>query len=387
MSESWSGVETLTDLEARTETGTFLGTSRHTDAADMRREFSIPSFDEQAFNYPSTVPGALLHAKDNSAYSPAGGTEFLAEGPMGSGKSTLLLEWAIRQLEANDGEAVVWRGDETRSEWTPLAPWARVCLPESCRGGVEALAVSTDEDDAYRREVDLEEVVREVVFYDDVADLWERCVEPGKFHVVYPDPAMRGCQAAYDRSSSHYPELEFSPEDPVRHWWIGALLQRQEFGPYGFTSWICDEIGDIASKDASKDEFATYQKVSLLQDIVVDARKMNLSLFLAGQNPEDIHDMVRRKVRWRITMNGRANPTRGSQVVGFREVPMNTDLTSRMDVGKALMWTETNFEAFSWGDVPKPTGEELRIDLDASISTTPAGESDDSGEGRGVISS
>jgi hypothetical protein len=51
------------------------------------------------------------------------------------------------------------------------------------------------------------------------------------------------------------------------------------------------------------------------------------------------------------------------------------------------MWTETNFEAFAWGDVPKPTGEELRVDLDASISSAAPGESDEPGEGRGVVSS
>ncbi len=68
----WNNITTLTDLEAATGTGTYLGTSRHTDAQNIRRHFGIGKFDASAFEYPSVIPGVLMHARDNSAFSPAG---------------------------------------------------------------------------------------------------------------------------------------------------------------------------------------------------------------------------------------------------------------------------------------------------------------------------
>lgn len=358
----WSGIETLTDLEARTETGTYLGTTRHTDAESIRRHFGIARLDPDAYDYPSTVPGCLMHAKDNSAFSPAGGTSFLATGPYGAGKSTMAHTVAVQVLDLNAhlNELGVWRASESRSEWVRFAPWARVCVPRSC--DVSARVVSTDENDPYTREVDLEEVVREVVRYDGVRDLNQNCLEPGKFHVVYPDPDFRECQEVYEESPKTY-DLSFEPGHPVQQWWVSWVQDRVENGPYTFTSAFLDEIGDIISQEASKDEYSTYQKVQLYRDCHVDARKFNLSLYMWAQNRQDVHEKLRRKERWRMTLNGRANPTNGSQVVGWNKVPMNTDLTSSMNIGQALCWTETNFEPFTWPPVPKPTEEELRVSL------------------------
>ncbi|WP_373190069.1 ATP-binding protein [Halolamina sp.] len=362
-------VTTLTDLEARTETGTWTGTQRHSDADSMRREFGFPAFDESAFDWPSVAPGCLMHARDNSAHSPAGGTDFMATGKPGCGKSTLALYWSIRLLEVNN-EAVVWRGSESRSEWVPLAPWATVCLPASC--DVEVTLKKTTGDGSTRT-VDLEDVVREVQYYEDPRDLWENHVDGGKFHVVYPDPEMRGCQELYEESNKTY-DLEFSREDPVKHWWVAAVLARVEYGPYHtFVSLMFDEIGDLIPQEASKDRFATFQKILLFRDLYVDARKFFLSLFTFGHSRTDVHEKVRRKVRWHITMNGIANPTRASQVVGVENVPMRTDLTSRMDVGKCLMWTETNFEPrLAWKDIPAPTDEVLVLDLQPTAPKDPA---------------
>ncbi|MFC7137572.1 hypothetical protein ACFQRB_16230 [Halobaculum litoreum] len=141
-------------------------------------------------------------------------------------------------------EAVVWRGSTSRSEWVPLAPWATVCLPASC--DAEARLESTNS--AGSRSVALEDVVREVRYYEDPRDLFENHVQPGKFHVVYPDPQMRGCQEVYEDCPYEY-ELEFSDGDPVQHWWTAAVLARVHSGPYHFfVSFIIDEIGTSSRK-------------------------------------------------------------------------------------------------------------------------------------------
>lgn len=302
-----------------------------------------------------------MHSDDASAYSVPGGTDFLAEGPYGAGKTTMMHVWAAHLMDQND-EIVLVRGSESRSEWVRFAPWARVCVPASC--DIEARVVagaSTDGD--YEHDVDLEDVAREVVEYEDVHDLNQNVLEPGKFHVVYPDPEKVGCQELLESSEKEYDGLEFSPSAPVNHWWFAWILDRVENGPFHWTSFLFDEVGDLISQEAQKDAYATYQKIQLYRDCHVDARKTSLSVFMWAQNREDVHEKLRRKTRWRVTLNGRANPTKASQVVGWNNVPMNTDLTSRMPLGSAMMFSETNFEAFRWPDIPKPTGEELRIRL------------------------
>lgn len=355
-------METLTDLEPATETGTYLGTSRHTDAEHMRRTFGMARFDPAEYDYPSTVPGALLHSHDAGAYSVPGGTDFLAEGPYGAGKSTMMHAWAAHLMDQND-EIVVVRGSESRSEWVRFAPWAKVCVPASC--DVEARVIAGAETDGdYDRDVALEDVAREVVEYDDVRDLNQNHLEAGKYHVVYPDPEKTGCQALYEASAKEYDGLEFSRTGPVDHWWFAWILDRVENGPFDWTSFLFDEVGDILSQEAEKDDYGTYQKIQLYRDCHVDARKTALSVYMWAQNREDVHEKLRRKTRWRVTLNGRANPTTSTRVVGWNNVPMRTDLTSSRPLGTALMWTETNFEMFRWPDIPKPTGEELRVRLE-----------------------
>ena len=358
-------INTLTDLEPRKETGTWLGlASRHSDADSLRREFGLAPFDAEAFDYQGVVPGALKHARDGSAWSPAGGTDFLALGKPGSGKSTLLLEWSARLLEVNNrpdfSEAVVWRGSESRSEWTPFAPWATVCLPASCEVDARVEHTLTGE----RSDVELSDIVREVRYYDDPRDLFQNQVEAGKFHVVYPDPEMRGCQELYEESPKTY-DLEFEEGDPLGHWWIAAWMARVEHGPYNtFTSFVIDEAGDFLEESASKDRFSSYEKMQLAQDMYVDGRKFGVSFYMAGHNRSDLSSLIRKKLRWEVTLNGLANPTRDSQLVKGRTVPMKTNLSGSLDTGRAVVWTGENFcYPFGWSDIPKWTDEELKISL------------------------
>jgi len=288
---------------------------------------------------------------------------------------------AVQVLDLNSdlNEIGVWRASENRSEWVRFAPWARVCVPASC--DVNARVVSTDGDNPYSREIDLENVAREVVEYDGVHDLNQNHLEPGKFHVVYPDPDFQECQEVYENSPKTL-DLAFETGDPVKHWWVSWIQDRVENGPYTFTSLFADEIHELIPQEASKDEYDTFQKVQLYRDCFIDARKYNLSIYQWGQNRSDVHEKLRRKERWRVTMNGRANPTRASQVVGWNNVPMHSDLTGSMDAGQALAWTQTNFEPFSWPVIPKPTDEELQVSLSPKQQTRP----DSSAEAGGVSS-
>jgi hypothetical protein len=342
--------------------------ARWTDARYMREEFGIPAWDAERFDYEDVVPNCWEHSWDAEGDRITGGTDFLARGKPGKGKSTLACYVAIRQIEANN-EKVVWRGSSSRSEWLPLAPWAVLCLPEGV--DIRARLESKDPTEpAVELGVDdLKAIVREVVRYSDPVDLNRRVLEQGTFHVVYPDPRLQGCQEVYERDQEKRydtpPNREtlFAEGDPANHWWFAWALARVNHGPHHWTTWICDEIGDIAPQSARKDQFGTYQKVELLKDMWVDARKFGLSIFLFGHSEVDIHQSIRHKIRWRIQMPGTANPTTASDVVGFESVPMDHEITDRYPIGKALMYNETHFDAFRWKDVPSPTSYKLKIEV------------------------
>ncbi|MFD1599370.1 ATP-binding protein [Halobellus rarus] len=342
---------------------------RHTDARSMREAFGIPRWDRDRFEYASVMPDCFEHSWDAPPNESNGGTDFLARGKPGKGKSTLANYLAVRQLELND-EKVVWRGSASRSEWLPLSPWTRLCLPE----GVDVTARLEGKDPTQppvELDVDeLEEIVREVVRYRDPVHLNQELLKPGMFHVVYPDPRMRGCQAVYEDSPERTVETPasrdelFAAGDPAGHWWFAWALSRVEHGPHHWTTWICDEIGDLCPQSAKKDAFGSYQKVELLKDTWVDLRKFGVSVFAFAHSEKDVHQMIRHKLRWRIQMPGTANPTKAGDIVGFESIPMHSDMTSRMPVGQALMYTETRFEKFGWKDMPSASDYKLKIRLE-----------------------
>lgn len=289
-----------------------------------------------------------------------GGTDFLAIGSPGSGKSNMALNHSVRLMEEND-EKVVWRASTARSEWLPFAPWARVCLPRGVDIDARFVPKNPDQEEV---DVPLEDVVREVVRYDDPVHLNTELLKPGQFHVVYPDPEMRGIQALYESTQEkQYDGLQFTEEDPLSHWWFGYMLARVERGPYHWTSLIFDEIGDIAPEAARNDEYAHYQKIEMFKDCLVDARKTGLSIFMFGHSESDIHSMIRRKIRWRIAMPGKANPTKASQVVGFNSIPMNKDLASDKKVGWMMPYNESRFEwpGVKIGHYPSPIDMTLKV--------------------------
>ena len=366
-SDSQSEESVLSNFEdPRTGTRQITGDKRrHRDSDSIRRHFGVAPFDGDEYQYP-VLPDLLTHTWDASERLGAGGTDLLATGKPGKGKSTQALHFATRLMEINS-EEVVWRGSPSRSEWLPLSPWTRLCLPSGVDLDI-SLEPRDPTDDRVEISVDeLEDIVRSVEFYRNPVDLNQRVLSReetglgGRFNVVYPDPRMRGCQDLLEGSRHQKGGLEFTEEDPNIHWWFAWALARVDRGPHHWMTWICDEVGDLCPQSAQKDEFATYQKVELLKDIWVDARKHGLSVFAWGHSEVDIHQLIRHKMRWRVSMPGKANPTTGSGVVGFGSVPMHHDLTSSMGLGRALLFTEEHFQRFRWPDYSAAPNFKLKI--------------------------
>lgn len=338
------------------------------DARLMRNQLGLSQFRPGKFDYQNVVPSMLPpHTWDGGIEEPSGGTDALAIGPPGSGKSTLAGN--LVQISVDAGETVVWRGSTNRSEWLPFAPYARVCLPESARSSETATWQPKDPTRS-REQTALADVVREVVYYSDPIDLWSEKLLDGGLNVVYPDPTMAGCNRVLDDSERTY-EFEFDAADPPVHWWIAAFLARVEGStPNYWVNVVFDEIGDLAPEHAQADDYSTYDKVQLFRDIYADFRKFGVSMFMFGHVEADIHHLIRHKVRWRITMNGTANPTNASKVVGFENVPMIQDLTSHLSVGECLAWNEQNFELLSWNNVSAHREDTLALDLGAAGGAT-----------------
>lgn len=354
---------------------------RHNDYEDIKRRFGAPKIDWEAEytardagkkSYAEAgqkkfrkklLPNIIQHEWDpDDPRMSVGGTDWLAVGPPGTGKSNLALWLSMRLMEQND-EKIIWRASTSRSEWLPFAPWARVCLPK----GIDIEARFVPKDPTQEGfSVDLEDIVREVVYYRDPIHLNHDLLKPGQFHVVYPDPKMRGLQEIYETDQEkQYDGLEFTPDDPLNHWWFGWMHARISEGPHHWSSVMFDEIGDIAPESARADKYAHYQKVELLKDCWVDARKMGHSIFAFGHSEADIHSMIRRKIRWRVALNETANPTSGGDVVGFSRVPMEKDLMSGRDVGMFMPFNESEFQypPVKASHFPSPVDMTLKVSL------------------------
>jgi hypothetical protein len=335
----------------------------HQDADSIRRHHSIPRYDRGAYDYPSVWPNFIEHHWDGpptGATQQKGGTDLLITEKPGKGKSTLLLNIALRMMEVND-EAVVWRGSQSRSEWLPFAPWTTLCLPED----VEATARLEAKDPKQEPvDVELEDMVREVRRYQNPIQLNQDILEPGQFHVVYPDPRMFDVQAIYEESEKKEDGVEFTKEDPLDHWWFGYLLARVEHGPHHWTSVFLDEIGTLVPESAADDAYSTLPKIRMMTDSWVDFRKYGLTIVAAGHTDIDIHNLLRHKVRWRLSMWGSSNPTSPSEVVGFSSIKMNHDMTSSYDFGEYLAFTEQNFEPdLRWSELEDPIERKLKVSL------------------------
>jgi hypothetical protein len=345
----------------------------------MRRKFGIGPWDPDVFkSYEKPYPNCLVHeSPGESEWGHVGGTNFLCVAEKGSGKSTFGLKWSNRLMDVND-EAVVWRGSSSRSEWLPFKHWTKLLLPANA----EIAATWKPRDIRVQNEgesADLEDIVREVEYYEDPVDLNDR-LEPGKFHVVYPDPSFSGCERVMAESDFCPKPVPFTPpseaEDaadttPIVHWWFAWMVAKLEYGPYDWTSLIFDEAADLAPDDAKADSDETYEKVQALRRVMADSRKFNFSLFFFAHHEVNLHSKIRRTVQWRVSLaDETANPCQSNgdrAPLGFKNIPMKKDQLSSRNIGRGLLWTGQRFTRFTWDDIPVDTVDAdrwLKISLD-----------------------
>lgn len=357
------------------------------DARQMREVFGVAPFHKiEALleGYEEPLPNCVVHEADPQRYDHKGGTNALVLGEKGSGKSTLALWLAIHLMDVND-EAVIWRGSPERSEWLPLREWTTLCLPASCKPEAtwkprDIRAETSGED------VDLEDEVRDIVYYDGVEDLLSQ-LEPHQFHVVYPDPQFVGCNEVMSGTGYSPHDVQYVPQNgagedeeptPLVHWWFALFAGRLEFGPYDWTTVLFDEAADLAPDDARADKAQHYEKVTGLRKVMADSRKYYLSLFWFAHHEQNLHSKIRRTMQWRVSMpDGTSNPRQenDSPPLGFNSIPMRYDLLSSKDVGHGIWWTERNFTRFKWDDVPVGPVDEnrwLKISLEPQTSRNSA---------------
>lgn len=343
---------------------------------DIQKLDEIQEDEEQLENLPKTRRRVFEYVADDetpvdpSDLTQIGGVDAAIYGSPGSGKSSLAVTMAARIMEINN-EAVVWRGSPARTEWLPLAPWTTLCLPAGV--GVEATLAPPDDDSTDAGinfdpvEIDLEKAVRKVVRYDNLEDLNHNCIERGGFHVVYPDPRFRECEAVTRRSSETKPldytsaweaaqsdELDANDVTPTRFWWYAWLISHVSEGMAMSISWFCDEIKALFPNSAEKEDHNQPRYIRAISDKYIDMRRNGFSFYGIGHNlNKQFSHHIRDLMRWGVTMNGKKNPVEESVLSG--SASMTDDYASSMGVGMALFWNAVRnaYHEFSWSDIPR----------------------------------
>jgi hypothetical protein len=326
--------------------------NRRTDADEMRYVFGISEYEDHWASFQHPYPNCLIHTSDGSKWGHPGGTNFLGIGGKGSGKSNFGRFLAIRLMEVND-ETIIWRGVSNRSEWTALAPWTTLYLPESVE--LEPRWMPEDMQQPNGGEpANLTDIVREVRYYTNPVDLNDQ-LEPATFNVVYPDPEFQDCEAIMQSSDYVGQNVTFTPlseagDDEgtsIEHWWFAYFVARLEYGPWDWTSVIFDEVEDFAPESASNQGTTkTYEMVDSLRQVIDQSRKFNLSVFFLGQNEEDLHRKVRRTIQWRVDFPDEdGNRTKDDDPpLGFSDIPMKENTLQKIDEpGSAIVWQPSNF--------------------------------------------
>jgi len=301
-----------------------------------------------------------------------GGADAHIYGPPGRGKSTLANSIAMWEMQVNNA-TTLWAdtlessGKSERVEWLALAPWTTLALPADLPVEMRVVPKAPN---VPAFEIDATEIVRDVVRYDSPQDLLEQ-LTLGGFYVVYPDPLLRGCESvsrfAYNSVDDCTPQGEDGPTEPTpaNHWWFAFIAARisQDLFIHP-TSINIDEAGNLIDPDASRDEHDTYDKIVWLKDKYADARKKNVSFRYQTHYIHELHEKLRANIRWWVTMNG-ATPPVGKSLPGDKVCPVNHDVTSTMNKGRAAAWRPgtQNFAGFSWPNLKR----DARLDAEISI--------------------
>jgi len=337
-----------------------------TDAYEMRRKYGIEQFEFDPDAKYQVYPDVLIHETNPTLTDSEKATNALVEGPKGSGKTTHALEWAYQMLDVNN-ERALWRGDQRRSGWLPYRYWTTLWLPASVDH--EAHWMLEDEEGSSKvndpvDDLEADADVRDVHRYDDVQDLCDQLAETprGSFHVIYPDPAFKGCEQVSRESEAFNEIVPFIPkweadEDqlptPTTHWWFAFLVERIENGPFVYQSLFFDELADWVPQHASNDDTKLYAKIEALRSVLGESRRRKLSVFGYLQEEVDLHAKTRRRFDWRVAMPERPNPSQANNdsVVGFRKIPMEYDTMSGRSPGTGLVYNTQNFNWFTWSDI------------------------------------
>jgi hypothetical protein len=292
-----------------------------------------------------------------------GGTDALVWGPMGRGKTTVVQTILARMMEVSN-DAVVWRGTEQRTEWLPFAPWTIVALPEGV--DYEVSVAPPEEDAGFQGDVsfdplviDLEDIVWKVKRYSNLEDLNQNVLEPGGFHVVYPDPLHRGAEAATSQAVESG-DLEYipagagdddNPPTPPKMWWFAWLIHHNSFGRNMRVTWVCDEASNLFEDHASNDNHDLEKRIAAVSSSYVDFRRNGLSFILLSQRAEEIAWQIRKKMRWGVPLSGTSNPV-SEELIGAGTPPMNVDLTTNWEIGKAIIYTAGAYTEFDFDAIP-----------------------------------
>jgi hypothetical protein len=303
-----------------------------------------------------------------------GGTDMFMHGEPGGGKSTLALSTAWWRME-NNNETFIWAesvdesGTNERTEWLSMASIATLAIPEGLDTAVRIVPKAPTVD-AF--EVPVETIARDVIRYESIDDLMSQLM-PGQFYVVFPDPLHRGCEAVSKFNFFNYREVtprdEKGPNQPTDtdQWWFAFISHRISGDMFVHPTFInLDEAGNLLDPDASKDIHQHYQKVKWFRDKYADARKKGVSFGYQTHALSEMHKFPRQKIRWRVTMPGNAPPT-GRTLPGDRECPIETDLTSTLDPGRAYIWKSPHFAEIRWPDLKSKPEDRPRLDAEVSI--------------------
>jgi hypothetical protein len=118
------------------------------------------------------------------------------------------------------------------------------------------------------------------------------------------------------------------------------------------TTWVCDEASNLFKHHASNDNGGLSTKIDAVSQQYVDFRRNGLSFVLLTQKPREISWMIRKKMRWGVTLSGTDNPTGSDEIIGVRP-PMSTEMTSTWKLGRGLFWTSGQYTEFGWDDLPR----------------------------------
>jgi hypothetical protein len=375
--------------------------ARHNDGAAMYRNFGLHPFideledaeeaDHEVANHPQALAHLVTHVsnwerhtlgQDDPDLSDAhrlrrpvlewladdddrltrlrpGGTEILLHGEQGTTKTTAMYWLIVLIMQLRQRENVLWLSSLDDTEWTALAPYATVCLPDDETVRVEANPYTRK----LRGEVvdlSMHDIARDVLRYENPRDLLRQLDTrtAGQFYVVYPDPEFRKCQEITSRSYASVREVEaLEDATSIHHWWF-ALVDEIAHGRYyrEWTTIVGDEAHKWLKKGKSNDEHDWWDKIDDFAATWGDARKKRLSAILATHEWPEIPDKVRRKMRWGATMNGEPFPSKA---------PLD-GRNRNQDLGDTCIWTPLAWNFVGYPNLPRKAGTTVPAEIKVS---------------------